>query len=200
MNTAEFLDISAMIVPERPAIIFEDKVTSFEDLNGRVNALAAALAKRGITDGKTVGLIQVNTNHCVEAYFATMKADGVYIPINFRARANEFTYMINTAEIEVLFVGDRYLSTIESIKGDIPTVQHFISLDKQQDGWETYEDLITEGQSEEPPYPTRGDADTSIVMYTGHPTPRHTLCRPCPQRFCRAGGSPARSPGTRHSG
>ncbi|MCX6020832.1 MAG: AMP-binding protein, partial [Chloroflexi bacterium] len=136
----------------------------------RVNGLSAALAKRGVTGGKTVGLIQVNTNHCVEAYFATMRADGVYIPINFRAKANEFAYMINTAEIEVIMCGDRYMATIDSIRADIPTVRHYISLDIPRDGWENYEDLIVEGSTEEPPYPTRQDAENSIIMYTAGTT------------------------------
>src|SRR5262245_30693544 len=109
MNTTEFLDIAALIVPDRTAVIFEDKETSFTELNDRVNALGVALRNRGIDEGKPVGTIQVNTSHCVEAYFGTMKADGVYIPLNFRARPVEFTYMINTADIEVLFVGDRYI-------------------------------------------------------------------------------------------
>src|SRR3990172_4884928 len=115
MTTTEFLDLTSAIVPDRPAVIFEGKTTNFAELADRVNRLASALADLGVESGDTVGLIQVNTPQCIETYFASAKCNGIYVPLNFRARSNEFTYMINMADIKVLFAGERYIPVIEEI-------------------------------------------------------------------------------------
>ena len=77
MNTTDFLTISAAIVPDRPAIIFEGKTFTFGQLNERVNRLANSLVKMGVKKGDRVALLQVNCNQCVEAYFAVAKAGAV---------------------------------------------------------------------------------------------------------------------------
>ncbi|HEX9976307.1 MAG TPA: AMP-binding protein, partial [Dehalococcoidales bacterium] len=121
MNTTEFLTITTAICPDKDAIIFEGKRLTFAQLNERVNRLANALLALGIQKGDRVAMIQVNTNQCIEAYFAAARAGGIYVPLNFRARGNELTYMLNTAEANTLFVGDRYLDLIDSIRPGLTT-------------------------------------------------------------------------------
>ena len=55
MNTTEFLTISAAIVPDRLAIIFEDERITYDDLQGRANRLANSLDGLGVADaGKPI--------------------------------------------------------------------------------------------------------------------------------------------------
>ena len=105
MNTTEFLTISAAIVPDRLAMIFEDSRISFEELQSRVNRLANALADLGVGAGDRVAMLQVNCNQYIEAYFATAKLDAVFVPINYRTREDELTHMLNDASSEGDFRG-----------------------------------------------------------------------------------------------
>ena len=129
MNTTEFLTISSLIVPDRPAIIFEDKRLSYEELQNRVNRLANALAELGVEAGDRIAMLQVNTNEHVEVYFAAAKLDAVYVPLNFRARGDELTYMINDSEPKVLLLGSRYEDLVRSFASDLKTVQQYITLE-----------------------------------------------------------------------
>ena len=70
MNTSEFLNITALIVPERPAIVFDGKTITFQELVDRVNRLAAVLQNAGVGPGDRVATIQVNCNEHIEASFA----------------------------------------------------------------------------------------------------------------------------------
>ncbi|MBM2826938.1 MAG: long-chain-fatty-acid--CoA ligase, partial [Dehalococcoidia bacterium] len=169
MNTVEFLEIASAIAPDRTAVIFEDKRYTFDDLSNRINRLASALAKLGVEKGDRVALVQVNTNQCIETYFATAKLAAVYVPLNFRARANELSYMINTAEANTVLVGDRYVPIIESFKSEVPSVKNFISLDIKQEGWLNYEELIA-GADDDPPYREADENDLTILMYTAGTT------------------------------
>ena len=109
MNTTDFLTIASAIVPDRPAIIFEGKNFTFGQLHERSNRLAHALTKLGIKKGDIVSILQVNCNQYLEAYFAVVKLGAIFAPLNFRAKAEELTYMLNNCEAKILFVGERYL-------------------------------------------------------------------------------------------
>jgi acyl-CoA synthetase (AMP-forming)/AMP-acid ligase II len=169
LNTTEFLTITTAICPDKEAIVFEGKRFTYGRLNERTNRLANALLKVGVKKGQPVAMMQVNTNQCIEAYFAVAKAGGIYVPLNFRAKGNELAYMLNTAEATALFVGDRYLELIDSIRSSIPTVKTYVSLDVPHPGMLHYEDLIA-GSSGEDVFGDIDDNDTTILMYTAGTT------------------------------
>ena len=169
MNTTEFLTITSAICPDKEAIVFEGKRSTYAQVNERTNRFANALAKLGVKKGNPVAMMQVNTNQCIEGYFAVAKTGGIYLPLNFRAKGNELTYMINTAEATTMLIGDRYLDLVDSIKASIPTVKNYISLDKPHPGMLYCEDLIS-GGSPDDVYSDIGDNDTTILMYTAGTT------------------------------
>ena len=51
MNTTEFLSVTAAIVPDREAIVFDDRRVSYGELQERVNRLANSLANLGVGPG-----------------------------------------------------------------------------------------------------------------------------------------------------
>ena len=169
MNTAEFLTIAATICPDRTAIVFEEKRYTFTELSERANRLANAMANLGVKKGDRVALLQVNCNQCVETYFATAKLGAIYVPLNFRAKADEHDYMLNFAEVNTLFMGDRYVDLIDSIKSKLPTVKHFVSIESKRDGRLYYEDLIASSPADEV-VTEIDDDDTTILMFTAGTT------------------------------
>src|SRR4030043_1464033 len=102
MNTTDFLNIAAAICPDKTAIVFEDKRYSFSQLNERVNRLSNSLMKLGAKKGAVIAFVQVNSNQCVETYFAVAKAGAIYLPLNFRAKEKGLAYMLNMAEASIL--------------------------------------------------------------------------------------------------
>ena len=98
MNTSEFLTIAGAIVPDRPAIVFDGQTIAFEELAQRVNRLANGLSEMGVRPGDRVATMQVNTNQCIEAYFAAAQLDAIYVPINFRAKTDELAQMLEIAQ------------------------------------------------------------------------------------------------------
>ena len=169
MNTTEFLTISAAIVPDRLGIIFEDRRLTYEDLQNRSNRLANGLAALGVESGDRVAIVQVNCNEFIESYFATAKLDGVYVPLNYRARADELAYMINDSGPKVLFVGGRYVDLVRSIADKLTTVEQYIALDDPVEGWQSYEDIIDSAPDDER-FPEGDDDDLTVIMFTAGTT------------------------------
>ncbi len=169
MNTTEFLTISSAICPDQTAIVFEGKRFTFAQLSERVNRLANALAGLGVAKGDSVALLQVNCNQCIEAYFAVAKLGAIYVPLNFRAKGDELTYMLNTADTKVVLVGDRYIDLVDSIRKELTSVKEYVSIDGPEEGWKNYKDLLASA-SEEDVFTDIDDDDVTILMYTAGTT------------------------------
>ena len=169
MNTTEFLMIATAICPDTVATVFEGKRYTFSQLNDRVNSLANALSNLGVQKGDRVAMLQVNCNQCVETYFTVAKLGAIYVPLNFRAKGDELTYMLNSSEANTLFAGERYIDLVNSIKPELASVKNFVSLDSQQEGMLYYEDMIASSAAEEI-FIEIDDDDTTILMYTAGTT------------------------------
>jgi acyl-CoA synthetase (AMP-forming)/AMP-acid ligase II len=169
VNTTDFLNIAAAICPDRTAIVFEDKRYTFTQLNERVNRLANGLLKLGIKKGDRVSFLQVNCNQCVETYFAVAKTGAIYLPLNFRAKEKELTYILNTAEATTLIIGERYVPLIQSIRPEVKTLKNLVSIEKKHDDMLFYEDIVNEASPDEV-MAEIDEKDTTILMYTAGTT------------------------------
>ncbi len=170
MNTTDFLSISAAIVPDRTAIIFEDHRFTFGQLATRVNNLAAAMRAKGIGGGDRVALLQVNCNACLEVYFAAATLGAIYVPLNFRAKDDELTYMINNAGVAMIFVGERYLPMVENILPRLERAAKVVTLDETRPGRLDYDEMVARATDEITA--DIDDGDTTILMYTAGTTGR----------------------------
>jgi len=170
MLISEFLDLSAMFVAERAAIAFEGERYSYAQLKERVDRLADSISRLGLGKGDRTAIIEVNCNEYVEACFATVKAGGIFAPLNFRIREEELVYLVNKAEPKILFVGSRYAAMVNSVRPQLSSVKHFISIGGKYEGMESYDELIASGSAEEKTYAEMNDEDTAILMFTAGTT------------------------------
>ncbi len=167
MNTTDFLSIANAICPERDCIVFEGKRWTYAQINDRTNRLANALAKKGVTKEDRIGLLHVNCNQYIETYFAAAKLGAIFVPLNFRAKADELAYMIGHAEVKVLFVGQRYQDLVNSIRPQLARVKETISI--EGGAHLPYEDLLRSAPPDEMTSEI-GDEDVTILMYTSGTT------------------------------
>ena len=169
MNTTQFLFLPQEITPNRNAIIYNDKRISFNELNINSNKLANFFLKSNVNPGDRVAILSVNCNEIIESYFATSKIDAIYVPLNFRSKKQEILHLINDSLPKILIVGQRYISLINSIKKDIKSITHFISLDIENNGWLNYNQIL---KTYEPVNinPTHDESDTNLLIYTAGTT------------------------------
>jgi acyl-CoA synthetase (AMP-forming)/AMP-acid ligase II len=170
MIVTEFLDLAAMLVPERTAIAFEGKRYSYAQLKERVNRLADSLNRLGSEKGDRVAIIEVNCNQYVEACFATVKAGGIFVPLNFRIRQDELVYLVNEAEPRILFVGSRYGDMVHSVRSQLPSVKHFIVIGGKYEQMLSYDELISSGSAEDKTFAQINDEDVAMLMFTAGTT------------------------------
>ncbi|HLH24732.1 MAG TPA: AMP-binding protein [Chloroflexota bacterium] len=108
MNLAELLTIPASMFPEQEILRFEGQGTSYGALAERVALTAGALRRLGVEPGDRVAVLETNTPAVIEALYATTSLGAVFVPLNYRARADELAHMLGVAAPRVLLVGERY--------------------------------------------------------------------------------------------
>ena len=169
MNTAEFLQITAMVVPDRTALVCGEKRVTFMDMADRVNRLANWLQSVGAGPDKPVGAVSTNGAEYVETYYAAAKIGATFVPLNYRAKHEELTYMINTSDVHVLFVGERYLDLVAKLRPELQTVQQYACYDKPVDGMGNLAEILAAASADEP-FVDVDESKPTVLIYTSGTT------------------------------
>ena len=169
MNTAEFLQISSAVVPDRDALVCGDQRVIYTEMAQRVNRLASALIGRGVRRGARVAVMAMNSPQYIEVYYACAKTGAVFVPLNYRAKHEEIVHMLNNSEASLLFVGERYLELANSLRPEVSGVKDLICIDGHPTGLASYDDLLAEGSDDEV-YVEIEEEDTTVLMYTSGTT------------------------------
>ncbi|MGA9319873.1 MAG: fatty acid--CoA ligase [Xanthobacteraceae bacterium] len=162
----------ARIRPDRVAIHFEGKRTTFGELDRRTNQIANGLIAEGVRPQARIAYLSKNSPAFFELWFGAAKADVVLVPVNFRLAPPEVAYVVDDAGAELLFVGADFYPLVEKIAPDLKTVHRIVALDGPHAGWIGYAEWLA-AQSENDPGAAVAREHCAIQMYTsgttGHP-------------------------------
>jgi acyl-CoA synthetase (AMP-forming)/AMP-acid ligase II len=77
--------------------------------------------------------------------------------------------MINTSDVHVLFVGERYLGLVDTLKPTLTTVSHYACYEKAVDGMDCYGNLLEKGTGDEP-FVEVDESNPTVLIYTSGTT------------------------------
>lgn len=97
----ENLAISARRYPDKAAMAFLGRSTSYRALADQVERLAACLYRLGVRKGDRVALGMQNCPQLVLAHFAILRANAVVVPVNPMNRADELGHYITDPDTRV---------------------------------------------------------------------------------------------------
>ncbi len=103
MNVARHVERAARWFPDRPAILFEDVVLSYGELEARAGRLANALRAHGVGRGDRVALYLPNVPSFAVCYLAVLKIGAIAVSINAIFKSDEVQYVLNDSGATVLF-------------------------------------------------------------------------------------------------
>jgi len=92
--------------PDGDALVFPGERASYAALLDRATTMARSLAAMGVTKGDHVGMVLPNMPTYVDVLLGTMLLGAWAVPINSRYKARELAYVIEDADLKVLFTTD----------------------------------------------------------------------------------------------
>ncbi|MDB9429192.1 amino acid adenylation domain-containing protein [Microcystis aeruginosa CS-555/01A07] len=88
--------------PEAIAVMFEDQLISYQELNRQANQLAHYLSNLGIKSGERVGVYLERSPLVIVSILSIFKAGGVYVPLDATYPQERLSFMASDANIAVL--------------------------------------------------------------------------------------------------
>jgi long-chain acyl-CoA synthetase len=122
---SDILSAAAVDLPDRPATSFFGAQLTFLELKRRSDALAAALAERGITKGDRVGIMLPNCPQYIIAAFAILRLGAVVVNINPSYTAREVLIVTGDSGLRMLITLDVLAPLIAGIRAQTP-IEHII--------------------------------------------------------------------------
>ena len=141
---------------------------SWKDFDRRANRFANLLLSRGLKKGTKVAILLMNCLEWLPIYFGILKAGCIAVPMNFRYSSDEIKYCLDLADVEVLVFGPEFVSRMDTIADDIPSVRMCFFVGK--DGPSYTEDCIRLTgfcSSSHPPIALEEDDHAAIYFSSG---------------------------------
>src|SRR6266480_2024558 len=125
LSPLEFLRRARRLYPDREAVIDEDLRLTYSEFGKRCDRWSAALQRLGVRKGDRVAYIAPNTHAQLESFYAVPQTGAVLVPINYRLTPADFAYMIAHSGAKVVCAHSDYLDAVDSIRSEVPAVEHF---------------------------------------------------------------------------
>jgi long-chain acyl-CoA synthetase len=164
----ELLRRTAARVPDRPALLSDDRQLTWAELDAEVDRVAGLLQAVGVGAGDGVGFIINKRPEVVTGFLACARVGAVMAPVNFKLHPDHIRDQFTTAGLSAVFVEKAYDGLLKQLLPHLPDPHKIIYVDGPGKHGETaYED--TPG-----PYtPVGVDPDSVVYLnYTSGTTGR----------------------------
>ncbi len=162
----------AQMRPDKPAFRFRGETTTWRTLHERSEAMASALARRGVAAGDRVLLLTLNRTEFFEAVLAINALGAIAVPVNFRLTPPECAYIAQNCGARAVFTEPALQPLAEAVRALVPELELVIGMGTPTgDGIEGYEDLIAEPGRPYTPLDIP-EHTPSLILYTSGTTGR----------------------------
>ena len=189
----ELLYRTALEYPNRPAVIFFDRVLSYSDLDFAVDRFSVGLQQLGVQPGDRVSVMMPNCPQLIIAYEAVWRCGAVVVPSNPLYTAAEFAHQAADAGSTTAIVLSSLYELVETARPETP-IEHVVvanikdyftgpmkalfrifrerkdghRVDLRADGAHWWNDVVL---ADARPEPVEVDAGSpAVLMYTGGTT------------------------------
>src|SRR5204863_5254415 len=156
---------------EREAVIDGETRWTYAQFFDRIDRWSTALQRLGVLAGDRIAYLAPNTHAQLESFYAVPQIGAVLVPLNYRLTADDFVYLINHSGSRMVCADRDYLGTIDSIREQLPKLEHVVALTGHAENWLDYEAMI-DASSAEFARPEIHETDLLTINYTSGTTSR----------------------------
>jgi len=176
-----FLERSADIFREKPAVVYGSTTYTYPQMRARVRRLASALTKAGVQKGDRVAILCPNIPPMLEAHYGVPLAGAILVSINTRLSSDEIAYILNHSGARVLLVDTELAPLVERCRDQLESVEMFVNIVDREPGASApaptldgpeYEAFLQTGREAPIAIPVEDEYGTISINYTSGTTGR----------------------------
>jgi amino acid adenylation domain-containing protein/FkbM family methyltransferase len=144
--------------PNAEAVIYENQVLSYQELNQRANQLARYLQKLGVAPDVRVAILAERSTEMVVGLLGILKAGGAYVPLDPEYPTERLSWMLDDAQAAVLLTQTSILRRLPLHKLKVVCLDQHLELLPEQASTNLQSDIV--------------GANAAYVIYTSGSTGR----------------------------
>ncbi len=173
LTPVRFKHHAAKVFGCKVGVVCGDHRFTYRQFNERADRLSAALLKLEVRKGDRVAYLSFNCHRLLEAYYGVPQISAILLAMNIRLSPEELAYVLNDAEPRVLCFDPEFIPLVGSLRTQVKSVQHYISLRGTKPAWaheSTYDEFLA--ASEPAGIDWRGIDENSVaeLFYTSGTT------------------------------
>ncbi len=141
MNLAHLMRQAARRHGGEIGFVWGEAVWTWAELDRRVDAMAAALAAKGVVKGDRVVVQSKNGNQLFESMFACFRLGAVCVPTNFRQTPDEVAYLAEASGATGMICHGDFPDHVAATRAAVPGLRFVLSIGASAFG-EEYDDLV----------------------------------------------------------
>lgn len=141
MNLSHFLRQAARRHGSEIGFVWGERTWTWAELDRRADAMAAALAEKGIGKGDRVLVQSKNCNQMFESMFACFRIGAVWVPTNFRQTPDEVAYVAQASGARAMICHADFPDHARVVTSALPGLGFVISIGRSDFG-EDYDALV----------------------------------------------------------
>ncbi|OAJ74062.1 hypothetical protein AYJ08_10555 [Brevibacillus sp. SKDU10] len=98
--------------PHAPALFYERKMLTYQELNELANRVALELRKRGVERNEIIALLLDRSIEMIVGVLAVLKAGGAYLPLDPKWPTDRLRYMIQDSRASVILTEEKYFAQL----------------------------------------------------------------------------------------
>lgn len=174
-----FLGRSAATFPDREAVVYGARRSTYAQFEADVQRLARTLAK-SVKPGQVVSFVAPNIPEMLAAHYAVPLIGGVLNPLNPRLSGREFSYILEHAESQIVFVDSEVADLVAQAAANLANPPAVIELLDEEFGAQptgklpTFTDFMAAAPEQTPEntyaYTVANELDAISLNYTSGTT------------------------------
>jgi len=135
---AEIPTVHARLRGEAPALVCEDRVLTYAELEARSNRAAGFMLELGVRPGERVAWLGRNCETFFEVFFGAAKVRACLAPINSRLAVPEIAFILKDSGARTFFVTPDFFETARAVVQDMSPAPTLIAVDGEAPGFSSF--------------------------------------------------------------
>ncbi len=119
MSVGSVLEEQAARYPDKPLVLFEDRVITYREFNEAANTYANLFQNRGFIKGDTVALLMDNRPEYLIVHAGLAKIGVVPALVNNNIRGKVLAHALNIADARAIILGHEYIKEYQKIAKEV---------------------------------------------------------------------------------
>jgi fatty-acyl-CoA synthase len=117
LTPLRFLERSAAVWAERPAVVSGDRTWTYAEHFERVRRVAGALLELGVEPGDRVAALLPNVPEMLELHYAVPGIGAILVPLNTRLTSEDYAYILDHSGAKVVVVAGELRRQLPKVSG-----------------------------------------------------------------------------------